>query len=76
MAAGYEHDAAVEVPGTYTRRGGIIDVYPPTEDRPIRLDFFGDEVESLRGFDPGTQASVKKLELRADRACEGVVVRR
>ena len=61
MAAGYEHDAAVEVPGTYTRRGGIIDVYPPTEDRPIRLDFFGDEVESLRGFDPGTQASVKNL---------------
>ena len=61
MAAGYEHDAAVEVPGTYTRRGGIIDVYPPTEDRPIRLDFFGDEVESLRGFDPGTQASVENL---------------
>ena len=61
MAAGYEHDAAVEVPGTYTRRGGIIDVYPPTEDRPIRLDFFGDEVESVRGFDPGTQASVENL---------------
>ncbi len=62
MAAGYEHDAAVEVPGTYTRRGGIIDVYPPTEDRPVRLDFFGDEVESVRGFDPGTQASVENLK--------------
>ena len=60
-AAGYEHDAAVELPGAYTRRGGIIDVFPPTEGRPVRLDFFGDEVESVRAFDPGTQASVEEL---------------
>ena len=61
MAAGYEHDTAVEVPGIFTRRGGIIDVYPPTESRPVRLDFFGDDVESIRAFDPTTQASVESL---------------
>ena len=62
LAAGYYSDGPVELPGTFTRRGGIIDVYPPTEDRPVRLDFFGDEVESVRGFDPGTQASVDSLD--------------
>ena len=62
MEAGYESGGPVELPGTFTRRGGIIDVYPPTEDRPVRLDFFGDEIESVRGFDPGTQASVESLD--------------
>ena len=61
LAAGYYSDGPVELPGTFARRGGIIDVYPPTEDRPVRLDFFGDEVESVRGFDPGTQASIESL---------------
>lgn len=62
LAAGYYSDGPVEIPGTFARRGGIIDVYPPTEDRPVRFDFFGDEVESIRGFDPGTQASVESLD--------------
>ena len=62
IEAGYSSDGPVELPGTFTRRGGIIDVYPPTEDRPVRLDFFGDEVESVRRFDPGTQASVENLD--------------
>ena len=62
LAAGYYSDGPVELPGTFTRRGGIIDVFPPTEDRPVRLDFFGDEVESVRRFDPGTQVSVDSLD--------------
>ena len=62
LAAGYYSDGPVELPGTFTRRGGIIDVYPTTEDQPVRLDFFGDEVESVRRFDPGTQASVENLD--------------
>lgn len=62
VAAGYESDGPVELPGTFTRRGGIIDVFPPTENRPVRLDFFGDEVESVRGFDPETQASIESLD--------------
>lgn len=62
LAAGYYSDGPVELPGTFARRGGIIDVYPPTESRPVRFDFFGDEVESIRGFDPGTQTSVESLD--------------
>ena len=47
----------VEMPGEYALRGGILDVYPPEAERPLRIEFFGDEVESIRKFDPGTQRS-------------------
>src|SRR5260370_3295682 len=45
------------MPGEYALRGGILDVYSPEADRPVRIEFFGDEVESIRKFDPGSQRS-------------------
>jgi transcription-repair coupling factor (superfamily II helicase) len=54
---GYTKTDVVEMPGEYALRGGILDVYPPEADRPLRIEFFGDEVESIRKFDPGTQRS-------------------
>ena len=59
---GYEPVTMVIEPGTFSRRGGILDVYPVALDRPIRLDFFDDEIDSIRYFDPSTQRSVEKLE--------------
>jgi len=57
VAAGYEFKASVEGPGTASRRGGILDVFPVTDLDPTRIEFFGDEVESIRRFDPETQRS-------------------
>ena len=59
---GYEAERAVEVPGTFSRRGGIIDVYSPAEEYPIRLELFGNEVESLRRFDSNSQRSIDSAE--------------
>ncbi len=54
---GYAQTDVVEMPGEYALRGGIFDVYSPEADRPVRIEFFGDEVESIRKFDPATQRS-------------------
>src|SRR5713101_1360355 len=54
---GYSAVDVVEMPGDYALRGGILDVYSPETDRPVRIEFFGDEVESMRSFDPGSQRS-------------------
>ncbi|MBI2965774.1 MAG: transcription-repair coupling factor [Chloroflexi bacterium] len=62
VAAGYEIKPAVEGPGTASRRGGILDVFPITDDDPSRIEFFGDEVESIRRFDPETQRSTAPAE--------------
>ncbi len=59
-AMGYRMENMVEVPGTMSHRGGIIDVYPPASELPARLEFFGDTVDNIRFFDPATQRSVKK----------------
>jgi transcription-repair coupling factor (superfamily II helicase) len=56
---GYQMENIVEVPGTMSRRGGIVDVFPPNSDYPARMEFFGNTIESLRFFDPATQRSVK-----------------
>ena len=61
LQAGYEPEPLVEEPGQFSRRGGIVDVFPPTEAAPIRIEFFGDEVESVRSFDPLTQRSRDQL---------------
>jgi len=53
----YDSEAVCEAPGHYAIRGGIIDVYPVTANQPYRLDFFGDEIEEIRLFDPMTQRS-------------------
>src|SRR5215469_7229088 len=55
--AGYSQVDVVEMPGEFAHRGGLLDIYPPELDRPVRIEFFGDEVESIRKFDPETQRS-------------------
>ncbi len=52
---GYLRAETVSEPGEFALRGGIVDVFPPGEEQPLRLDFFGDELESLRSFDPLSQ---------------------
>ena len=61
IGLGYESDARVELPGTMSRRGGIIDIYPPHYDSPVRIELFGDEIESIRTFDPATQRSIETV---------------
>ncbi|MGA7724713.1 MAG: transcription-repair coupling factor [Opitutaceae bacterium] len=58
----YDSEAVCESPGHYAVRGGIIDVYPVTAPEPYRLDFFGDEIEDIRAFDPVTQRSAARVE--------------
>ena len=58
----YDSEAVCEAPGHYAVRGGIIDVYPVTAAQPYRLDFFGDEIESIKAFDPVTQRSGEAVE--------------
>jgi transcription-repair coupling factor (superfamily II helicase) len=60
-AMGYRLENIVEMPGTMSHRGGIIDVFPPTGELPVRLEFFGDAIDSIRTFDPATQRSVGKV---------------
>ncbi len=62
-SVGYDAVDLVEMPGQFTRRGGILDVYSPEAERPVRIEFFGDEVESLRRFDPETQRSLQPLDV-------------
>jgi transcription-repair coupling factor (superfamily II helicase) len=57
QALDYDSEAVCDAPGHYAVRGGIIDVYPVTATQPYRLDFFGDEIEEIRAFDPVTQRS-------------------
>ena len=59
---GYTSTDVVEMPGQYAARGGILDVYSPEADRPVRIEFFGDEVESMRKFDPATQRSSNPVD--------------
>ncbi|MDQ2986982.1 MAG: transcription-repair coupling factor [Armatimonadota bacterium] len=58
VALGYEHEEPVRRPGTFSRRGGILDIHPVGSDFPFRTEFFGDFVESMRTFDPETQRSL------------------
>lgn len=61
-ANGYNRTDTVMEPGEYAVRGGLVDLYPPAEEEPLRLDLFGDEIESIRRFDPLTQRSTGELE--------------
>ncbi len=58
---GYSPVAEVEEPGQFSHRGGIVDLFPPTLPRPVRIEFFGDEIESLRTFDQETQRSLNPI---------------
>jgi transcription-repair coupling factor (superfamily II helicase) len=59
---GYVRTGAVSEAGEYAMRGGIVDLFPPGQAQPLRIDFFGDDVESLRSFDPLSQRSTEKLD--------------
>jgi len=58
---GYKSVSIVEAPGTFSNRGGIIDVYPPNHPYPIRIDLWDTEIESLRYFDVNSQRSVEEI---------------
>ena len=59
---GYASADVVEMPGQYALRGGILDVYSPEAERPVRIEFFGDEVDSIRRFDPASQRSSNPID--------------
>ncbi len=59
---GYRRSGTVVEPGEYAVRGGLVDVYPSDREQPVRIDFFGDTVETLRAFDPVTQRSLARIE--------------
>ena len=59
---GYQKASTVSERGEFAIRGGVIDVYPPNAEEPVRLDMFGDTLESIRAFDPETQRSTKQLK--------------
>ena len=59
---GYSRASTVSERGEFAIRGGVIDVFPPAADEPVRLDLFGDTLESIRGFDPETQRSTRQLK--------------
>jgi transcription-repair coupling factor (superfamily II helicase) len=58
---GYEVEDVVEVPGQMSKRGGIIDVFPPCSQLPVRIEFFGNQIESMRYFDPESQRSTSPV---------------
>lgn len=59
---GYERQGQVEGPGEFAVRGGILDIYPPTEDCPYRIELWGDEVDSIRSFDADSQRSIENVK--------------
>ena len=59
---GYVEDDPVTEPGEFSLRGGILDVFPPQMTNPVRLEFFGDRLESLRTFDVETQRSIQGID--------------
>ncbi len=61
QAIGYKAESIVEVPGTISHRGGIVDIYPPTSELPVRLEFLGNTIDSIRLFDPVSQRSLKPV---------------
>ena len=61
VGLGYEAAAVVDAPGQFSRRGGIVDIWPPNLRKPLRIELFGDEVDSLRTFDPSTQRTLARV---------------
>ena len=59
---GYEHLSLVQSIGDFSVRGGIVDIFPPGYEAPVRLDFFGDTIESLRTFNPISQRSIQEID--------------
>lgn len=61
VAAGYGMATVTESPGEFSSRGGIVDVFPPGEENPVRIEFFGDDVDSIRSYDKDTQRSIDNI---------------
>ncbi len=59
---GYRNEPLVEAPGTFSHRGGIIDVFPPNYEFPFRIELFDDEIDTIRLFDPYSQRSVREID--------------
>jgi len=59
---GYEPVSVVEAPGQFSHRGGILDIFPPADLLPVRIELFGSQIDSLRRFDPATQRSQERVE--------------
>jgi transcription-repair coupling factor (superfamily II helicase) len=62
QANGYGRTETVRDPGEFAVRGGLVDLFPAGEEQALRLDFFGDEIESVRRFDPATQRSIERID--------------
>lgn len=62
LGLGYDAANIVTQPGQFSRRGGILDIFPMAADQPVRIEFFDDEIESLRQFDPVSQRSTGRIE--------------
>ena len=62
QASGFEVVSLVEAPGQTARRGGIVDLFPPQADAPVRVEFFGASIESIRAFDTATQRSQQRID--------------
>ena len=62
VTLGYEPVSTVVAPGQFARRGGILDIWNTADAQPVRLDFFGDEIDTLRRFDPATQRTIQALQ--------------
>ena len=62
FAMGYDRESQIEGPGQFAVRGGILDVFPLTEELPVRIELWGDEIDSIRSFDVESQRSVENLE--------------
>ncbi|MDX9862583.1 MAG: transcription-repair coupling factor [Rhodospirillales bacterium] len=61
LALDYDDEYEVSIPGEFARRGGIVDIFSPAHDLPVRIEFFGDAIESLRLFSPESQRSVREV---------------
>jgi len=73
-ALGYEIANIVVSPGQFARRGGILDIWPAADEQPVRIEFFGDEVDTVRRFDPATQRTIESIErLTITPACEYLI---
>lgn len=62
IAIGYEKTPMVEIPGQISERGGLLDIYPITEENPIRIEFWGDDIDSIRSFDIESQRSIEAVK--------------
>ncbi len=62
VSLGYQPMDTVLEPGQFSHRGGLLDIWPQSERQPVRLEFFGDEIDTLRHFDPGSQRTVEQLD--------------